>query len=92
MMMDTSDGSRSPLFLNLRKPSPYKSALAERLARLKAQNAAAARPDSAVRAVPDTGKKKSSAPRPKKDSTVKPDIKPDAPPAGTDESRKDSTR
>jgi hypothetical protein len=42
MMMDTSDGSRSPLMLNLHKPSPYKSALAERLAKQKAQAAAAA--------------------------------------------------
>ena len=41
MMLDTSEDSRSPLLANLRKPSPYKSALAERLARLKAQAAAA---------------------------------------------------
>lgn len=42
MMQDTSDNSRSPLMVNLHKPSPYKSALAERLARQKAQAAAAA--------------------------------------------------
>ncbi|GGB07681.1 penicillin-binding protein 2 [Puia dinghuensis] len=41
MMLDTSDGSRSPLMLQLQKPSPYKSALAERLAKQKAQMAAA---------------------------------------------------
>ena len=41
MMLDTSEDSRSPLLANLHKPSPYKSALAERMARLKAQAAAA---------------------------------------------------
>ena len=41
MMLDTSEDSRSPLLANLHKPSPYKSALAERLARQKAQAAAA---------------------------------------------------
>jgi hypothetical protein len=41
MMLDTSDNSHSPLLANLRKPSPYKSALAERMARLKVQAAAA---------------------------------------------------
>jgi penicillin-binding protein 2 len=41
MMLDTSENSRSPLLANLRKPSPYKSALADRMARLKAQAAAA---------------------------------------------------
>ena len=40
MMMDTSDESRSPLLANLRKAPPYKSALAERLARIRAQAAA----------------------------------------------------
>ena len=42
MMLDTSDGSKSPLMLNLLKPSPYKSALAERLAKQRAAAAAAA--------------------------------------------------
>jgi penicillin-binding protein 2 len=41
MMLDTSDGSRSPLMLNLQKPSPFKSALAERLAKDRARAAAA---------------------------------------------------
>jgi hypothetical protein len=40
MMLDTSDNSRSPLLANLRKPAPYKSALAERMARIRAQAAA----------------------------------------------------
>src|SRR3984957_532447 len=44
MMLDTSANSRSPLLANLRKPAPYKSALAERLARIRAQAAAQARP------------------------------------------------
>jgi hypothetical protein len=41
MMLDSSYGSKSPLYQALHKPSPYKSALAERLARQKAQAAAA---------------------------------------------------
>jgi penicillin-binding protein 2 len=41
MMLDTLAGSKSPLYLALHKPSPYKSALAERLAKQKAQAAAA---------------------------------------------------
>jgi penicillin-binding protein 2 len=40
LMLDTSDNSRSPLLANLRKPAPYKSAVAERLARIRAQDAA----------------------------------------------------
>ncbi|HET6254104.1 MAG TPA: penicillin-binding protein 2 [Puia sp.] len=42
LMLDTSDNSRSPLLANLRKAPPYKSALAERLARIRAQAAAQA--------------------------------------------------
>jgi hypothetical protein len=42
MMLDTSYNSKSPLYANLHKPPPYKSALAERLARIRAQAAAAA--------------------------------------------------
>jgi penicillin-binding protein 2 len=41
MMSDTSYGSKSPLYQALHKPSPYKSALAERLAKQRAQAAAA---------------------------------------------------
>jgi hypothetical protein len=51
MMLDTSDNSKSPLMLNLLKPAPYKSALAERLAKQRAQAAAATIGlDSAVKA------------------------------------------
>jgi len=102
MMVDTSDGSRSPLLVNFHRPVPYKSALAERLAKQRAQAAAAARPDSASRVAPqgDSTRKRSSAPagsgdsakkpapRPKKDTTVKPVT----PPAGADGTHKDSTR
>ena len=42
MMLDTSFGSKSPLLLNLKKVMPYKSALAERMARLRAAAAASA--------------------------------------------------
>ena len=69
MMLDTSDGSRSPLMSNLLKPSPYKSALAERLAKERAKAAAATIGlDSAVKAAVsgDTGKR--VAPRPRRDS------------------------
>jgi penicillin-binding protein 2 len=40
MMLDTSYNSKSPLYANLHKAPPYKSALAERLARIRAQAAA----------------------------------------------------
>jgi penicillin-binding protein 2 len=108
MMLDTSDGSRSPLFLNLRKPSPYKSALAERMARLKAHSAAAARPDSARRVVSgvDSSRKRfSGSPGGSAgsgDSVRKPvqrpkkdsTVKPEAPSSGATDpgTHKDSTR
>ena len=40
MMLDTSYNSKSPLYANLHRVPPYKSALAERLARNRAQAAA----------------------------------------------------
>jgi penicillin-binding protein 2 len=102
MMLDTSDGSKSPLLLNLRKPSPYKSALAERMAKLRAQAAASAgRPDSAVTPAgrtPDSAARKrpadsikrtAPAPHPGKDSSVTPDS---APATSTQPIPKDSTR
>ncbi|HVS98735.1 MAG TPA: penicillin-binding protein 2 [Puia sp.] len=73
MMLDTSDGSRSPLMLNLMKPSPYKSALAERLAKERAKAAAATIGlDSAMKvtASGDTGKR--AAPRPRRDTSGHP--------------------
>ena len=39
MMLDTSYNSKSPLYANLHRVPPYKSALAERLARIRAQAA-----------------------------------------------------
>lgn len=74
MMLDTSDGSRSPLLLNLLKPSPYKSALQERLAKERAKAAAATIGlDSAVKAAAtgDTGRQHVT-PRPKRDSSGNP--------------------
>jgi hypothetical protein len=105
MMLDTLEGSKSPLLLNLRKTSPYKSALAERMARLRAQALASAAgkdstqktattPDSAVHrrpaGPPDSTKKLPPAPRPRKDTSAKPDTgTPSA--SGIDPIQKDST-
>ena len=102
MMLDTSDDSRSPLMQNLRKPAPYRSALAERLARQKAQAAAATIGLDSVNKVapPDTGTKRPSPPGaspaqpPKKDSTHPldhPRPKP-SPPPDTTYPQKDTTR
>jgi hypothetical protein len=44
MMLDTSYNSKSPLYVNLHKAPAYKSALAERLARIRAQAAAQPHP------------------------------------------------
>jgi penicillin-binding protein 2 len=69
MMLDTSDGSRSPLMLNLLKASPYKSALAERLAKERARVAAATIGlDSAMKAAASGDTGPHVAPRPRKDS------------------------
>lgn len=70
MMQDTSYGSKSPLYLALHKAVPYKSALAEKQAKLRAQAQAAAaqaaasqpqaKPDTngtAGHPVPDTGRR-----------------------------------
>jgi hypothetical protein len=96
MMLDTSEGSRSPLLANLHKPSPYKSALAERMARLKAQAAAATIGlDTVVRAsgspVPGDTTHRSPAAARTKDTTGKPR---QPPPRKTPDSSqlKDSTR
>jgi penicillin-binding protein 2 len=51
MMLDSTAGSKSPLYQALHRPSPYKSALAERLAKQRAQAAAATIGlDSAIKA------------------------------------------
>ncbi len=49
MMLDTSYNSKSPLYANLHRTPPYKSALAERLARIRAQAAAQQRPADSSR-------------------------------------------
>jgi penicillin-binding protein 2 len=94
MMLDTSDGSRSPLMLSLLKPSPYKSALAERLAKERARAAAAAIGlDSAMKAsaAGDTVRKH-SAPHPRPDTPAKTAPPPSRPFGSTDsaQKRKDS--
>ncbi len=62
MMTDTFADSRSPLLLNLKKAAPYKSALAERMAKIRAAAAAAAQTPQ-----PDTNR-----PPPGPDTTRKP--------------------
>jgi hypothetical protein len=83
MMLDTSDNSRSPLLANLRKPAPYKSALAERLARIRAAQAAAQQgtADSSQRPSPQTSSGdtvvRRRTPRPaKRDSSAPHDAEP----------------
>jgi penicillin-binding protein 2 len=95
MMLDTSDDSRSPLLANLRKPAPYKSALAEWLARMKAQAAAQQRPADSGQQAPrqtssgDTIARHRSPRAPRKDSSAPPK----APPASSDTPvPKDSTQ
>jgi hypothetical protein len=73
MLQDTSDHSRSPILANLRKPAPYKSALAERLARIRALTAAqdqggdssqpSRQPSSSQPTPGDTGSKRRPPPK-----------------------------
>ncbi|HEY4336235.1 MAG TPA: penicillin-binding protein 2 [Puia sp.] len=79
MMLDSSYGSKSPLYQALHKSSPYKSALAERLAKQKAQAAAATIGlDSAIKSgtkTPgDTNRPRTPRP-PRSDSGAKPAIR-----------------
>ena len=101
MMLDTSYNSRSPLYINLHKAPPYKSALAERLAKIRAQAAAAqhAADAAAIQSQSaDSGKKTMPAPPAdsiKKTHPARPPVKKDSSgtPAGTDKPiPKDSTR
>jgi membrane peptidoglycan carboxypeptidase len=94
MMMDTSDGSKSPLMTNLLKPSPYKSAVAERLAKQRAQAAAATIGlDSVVKVTADSNVKKPAPVVHKKDSSHSAAPSPPKPAPPTDSStHKDSTR
>jgi penicillin-binding protein 2 len=105
MMLDTSYNSKSPLYANLHKALPYKSALAERLAKLKAQAAAEQHAaDAAALPSADSGGKTLSA-RPadsiKRTHPPRPPVKKDSSdatdgsgkPAATDKPLpKDSTR
>jgi hypothetical protein len=52
MMLDTSDNSKSPILASLRKPAPYKSALADRLARIRAAAAQQRAADSSQQPAP----------------------------------------
>jgi len=90
MMLDTSDDSRSTLLANLRKPPPYKSALAERMARIRAQAAAQQAADSgqpapSTQPAPqqtssgDTIVKRRTPRAPRKDSSAPPDAAPVSP-------------
>ncbi|HLZ86525.1 MAG TPA: penicillin-binding protein 2 [Puia sp.] len=78
MMRDSSYGSKSPLYQALHKPSPYKSALAERLAKQRAQAAAATIGlDSAIKARAggsDTNRPRPPRP-PHKDSATGPPVR-----------------
>jgi len=99
MMLDTSYGSKSPLYANLHRVSPYKSALAERLARIRTQAAAATvqqRPadSSQKNRTPDSSgapSKPSPATRPRPvDTAIK--KSPPRTPVKEDSIHKDSTR
>ena len=97
MMLDTLAGSKSPLYLALHKPSPYKSALAERLAKERARAAAATIGlDSAIKATADSNIKRvvpRPVPRSKGDSSGGADHPPVRPATHPDSStHKDSTR
>jgi penicillin-binding protein 2 len=99
MMLDTSDNSRSPLMQNLRKPSPYRSALAERLARERALAAPSATgADSVTKptgGAGDSNRKGTFPPGVRKDSSRRqPPERPKPRPAPTADSskQKDSTR
>jgi len=96
MMMDTSSNSKSPYYANLHRPLLYKSALAERLARIRAQAAAQQQTTDSSRSnhVPDTSgappkPQPASRPRPV-DTAIK--KSPPRTPVKVDSIHKDSTR
>jgi penicillin-binding protein 2 len=96
MMMDTSSGSKSPLYLNLHKAAPFKSALAERLAKQKAAAAAAtigldSTLKSSGNAIPDSQRRPASPPRPVHSDS--PALRPRRPTPSADSStQKDSSQ
>jgi penicillin-binding protein 2 len=98
MMLDTSYNSRSPIYLNLHKAPPYKSALAERLARIRAQAAAQQQTTDSSRQnqnrAPDSSTPPAKSPpviRPRPvDTTIK--KSPPRTPVNQDSIHKDSTR
>jgi penicillin-binding protein 2 len=97
MMLDTSYNSKSPLYVNLHKAPPYKSALAERLARIRAQQAAAQQQtvdSSKQNKIPDTGSAPAKSPQAIRPRPVDTAIKKSPPrtPVKEDSIHKDSTR
>ncbi len=92
MMLDSSYGSKSPLYQALHKPSPYKSALAERLAKQKAQAAAATIGlDSSIKASASGDTNRPRTPRPAhRDSAAPPPVR-RSPPNPDSLKQKDST-
>ncbi len=96
MMLDTSAGSKSPLYLNLHRVPPYKSALAERQAKMRAQAAAATIGlDSVVKAsaARDSFTKPAPVRLPKKnDTSATPRPQVHQPPPPDSSTHKDSTK
>jgi len=98
MMLDTSSGSKSPYYANLHRPQLYKSALAERLARIRAQAQAAAQQQTTDSSRPGHAPDTSGAlPRPQpalRPRSVDTKIKKSPPrtPVKDDSIHKDSTR
>ena len=95
MMLDSSYGSKSPLYQALHKPSPYKSALAERLAKQKAQAAAVTIGlDTTIKAGTAASPGDSNRPRPAKpqhrDTSIPPPVR-RPPPIPDSIKQKDST-
>ena len=95
MMLDSSAGSRSPLYQALHKASPYKSALAERLAKQKAQAAAATIGlDSAIKSganSPGDTNRQRLPKAPRRDSAAPPPVRRIASPDSNSIKQKDST-
>jgi hypothetical protein len=82
MMLDTSYGSKSPLYVSLHKVAPYKSALAERLAKLRDRAAAEQTAADAANQSADSNSK--AAPFPHADSIKR--VRPPRPPVKKDSS------
>ena len=98
MMLDTSYNSKSPLYVSLHKAPPYKSALAERLARIRTQAAAQQHPADSSQQNQNRNPDSSGAP-PKSSPAIRPRMvdttikkTPSRAPVKEDSIHKDSTR